>query len=135
MARRRPQPAATREEILECVRQECPECGGPLWNKYDNYRSIRTLQGIVRLRLKVRRCQNPKCEKFRCAYRPEQEGKWALPQYEFGLDVMALAGAWRYQEHRSVPQIHQQLQQQGVCISQRSVSNLLERYDELVTIS
>lgn len=48
---------------------------------------------------------------------------------------MALAGAWRYQEHRSVPQIHQQLQQRGVCISQRSVSHLLDRYEELVTIS
>jgi len=40
----------------------------------------------------------------------------ALPQYEFGLDVMALAGAWRYQEHRSVPQIHQQLQQRGFAL-------------------
>jgi len=48
---------------------------------------------------------------------------------------MALIGAWRYQEHRSVPQIYQQLQQRGVCISQRSVSNLLERYDELLAIS
>jgi len=36
---------------------ECPECGGPLWNKYDNYRSIRTLQGVVRFWLKVQRCQ------------------------------------------------------------------------------
>ena len=135
MSRRRPQPAAIREEVLECVRQDCPECGGSLWNKYDNYRSIRTLNGVVRLRLKVRRCQNPNCKQFRCAYRPEQEGKWALPQYEFGLDVMALVGAWRYQEHRSVPQICQQLQQRGVCISQRSVSNLLERYDELLAIS
>jgi hypothetical protein len=39
----------------------------------------------------------------------EAEGKWALPQHEFGLDVMALAGALRYLEHRSVPEIHQQL--------------------------
>ena len=54
------------------------------------------------------------------AYRPESEGKWALPQHEFGLDVIALCGAWRYQEHRSVPQIHQQLQQRGLCVSQRS---------------
>lgn len=38
-------------------------------------------------------------------------------------------------EHRSVPQIHQQLQQRGVCISQRSVSELLARYDELLAVS
>jgi hypothetical protein len=66
--------------------------------------------------------------------RPEAEGKWALPQHEFGLDVMALAGALRYREHRSVPEIHHQLQQRGICVGQRSVSHLLERYDELLAL-
>lgn len=37
-------------------------------------------------------------------------------------------------EQRSVPQIHQQLQQRGLCISQRSVSYLLWRYEELLTL-
>jgi hypothetical protein len=105
-----------------------------MWNEYDNYRTVRTLEEVVRLRLKIRRCQNGKCERFHQAYRPESEGKWALPQHEFGLDVIALCGGLRYQEHRSVPQIHQQLQQRGLCVSQRSVSNLLERYDELLAL-
>lgn len=69
---------------------------------------------------------------FQKAYRPEQESRWALPQHEFGLDVIALVGAVRYQEHRSVPEIHKFLQQRGLGISQRSVSHLLDRYDELV---
>ena len=30
------------------------------------------------------------------AYRPEQENQWALPQHEFGLDVIVLVGAVRY---------------------------------------
>ncbi len=47
-----------------------------------------------------------------------QEGNWALPQQEFGLDVIALVGALRYQEHRSIPQIHQQLRNQGVEVSE-----------------
>jgi hypothetical protein len=67
--------------------------------------------------------------------RPEAESQWALPQHEFGLEVMALAGALRYQEHRSVPEMHEQLQQQGICIGQRSVSYLLERDDELLALS
>jgi len=58
-------------------------------NKYDNYRTVRTLAGVVRLRLKIRRCYNCECERFGCAYRPEAEGKWALLQYEFGFDVIA----------------------------------------------
>lgn len=125
MARTRPQPEADREEVLECVRQDCPYCNKPMRNKYDNYRTVRTLAGVVRLRLKIRRCYNSRCEKFGCTYRPEAEGKWALPQYEFGLDVIALCGTLRYQQQRSVSQIHQQLQQRGLCVSQRSVSHLL----------
>ena len=135
MARNRPQPEADREEDLECVQQSCPHCNKLMWNKYDNYRTVRTLLGVVRLRLKIRRCYNSQCEKFGAVYRPEAEGKWALPQHEFGLDVVALVGALRYGEHRSVPEIHQQLQQKDICISQRSVSHLIERYEELLAIS
>ncbi len=47
---------------------------------------------------------------------------------------MPRASALRYQQQRSVPQIHQQLQQRGVCISQRNVSHLLLRYDELLAL-
>ncbi len=55
--------------------------------------------------------------------------------HEFGLDVIAYAGSLRYQEHRSVPQIHRALRQKGVSICQRSVSNILDRYDELLSVS
>jgi hypothetical protein len=105
-----------------------------MWNKYDNLRRVRTLKGVVQLRLKVRRCGTPECERFCQVYRPEAEGKWALPQHEFGLDVLALVGSLRYQEHRSVPQIHQILQSKGLSVSERTVSNLLARYDELVAL-
>lgn len=134
MVRRTPQPEATREEVLECVQQTCLWCGGWMWNKYDNIRRVRTLSGVVQLRLKVRRCATPECERFCQPYRPEGEGKWALPQHEFGLDVMALVGCLRYQEHRSVAQIHQTLNTRGVSVSERTVSNLLARYDELVSL-
>jgi hypothetical protein len=105
-----------------------------MWNKYDNFRRIRTLDGVVQLRLKVRRCATPECERFCRPYRPEAEGRWALPQHEFGLDVIALVGSLRYQEHRSVSQIHQVLEGKGVSVSERTVSNLLQRYDELVSL-
>ena len=85
-----------------------------MWNEYNNLRRVRTLKGVVQLLLKIRRCQNISCERYRIKYRPELEGSWALPQQEFGLDVIALVGALRYQEHRSIPQIHQQLRNRGV---------------------
>ena len=134
MARNQPQPEADREEVLECVQQNCPHCNKRMRNKYDNYRTVRTLAGVIRLRLKIRRCYNNECERVGYVLRPEAEGKWALPQHEFGLDVMALAGALRYGEHRSVPEIHHLLRLQGICVGQRSVSHLIERYDELLAL-
>jgi hypothetical protein len=67
-------------------------------------------------------------------FRPEAEGRIALPLHEFGLDVIALIGALRYQQHRSVPEMHQELLTRGLGICQRSVTNLLDRYDELVSV-
>jgi hypothetical protein len=55
----------------------------------------------------------------------------ALPHHEFGLDVLALVGRLRHAEHRSVPEIHQELTRRGIAIALRSVCNLLDRYDEL----
>jgi hypothetical protein len=51
------------------------------------------------------------------------------------MDVIALVGTLRYREHRSVPEIHRELDRRGVAVSQRSVTNLLDRYDELVAAS
>jgi hypothetical protein len=50
------------------------------------------------------------------------------------MDVIALIGTLRYQQHRSVPEIHQELLARGLHICQRTVTNLLDRYDELVSV-
>jgi hypothetical protein len=54
-----------------------------------------------------------------------------LPYHEFGLDVMTTVGRLRYAEHRSIPEIHRELTRRGVPLAQRTVTNLLDRYDEL----
>jgi hypothetical protein len=135
MSRTNCRPLPTREETLECVRRECPECGQPMWMDYGNRRTVTTLAEVVCLRLKVRRCKMPECVRYHRPYRPEAEGRWALPGHEFGLDIIAQIGTWRYREHRTVLEIHAGLQECKVQISQRSVTNLLGRYDELVTLS
>jgi hypothetical protein len=94
-----------------------------------------TLDGLVRLRLQVRSCRNPDCSRRRLCLRPEREGRFALPQHEFGLDVVALVGVLRHAQHRSLPEIHAELVRRGVPICLRSVGNLLDRYDELLALS
>ena len=100
--------------------------------RYENRRTLVTLSGAVRVRLKIRRCEQAGCVRHHRPYRPEEEGAIALPQHEFGLDVVALVGALRYREHRSVPEIHAALRGREVEIAERSVTKLLDRYDELL---
>jgi hypothetical protein len=132
MARTSARPRPDRAQVLETVYRSCPACGGRLRYRYDNRHTVATLTGLVRLQLQIRRCENPACARHRRPYRPEGEGAIVLPQHEFGLDVIALVGTLRYREHRSVPEIHRSLRERGVAIAERTVTHLLDRYDELV---
>jgi hypothetical protein len=106
-----------------------------MWAAYHNYRTITTLEDVVHLTLQIRRCLNRACPPCHRPYRPEEEGRFALPKHEFGLDVIAYVGTLRYAQHRSLPEIHQHLRSRGVAVAPRTVMHLLERYDELLTLS
>src|SRR5512132_1007859 len=135
MARRSARAWPDREHVLVPERTSCPACDGFMRVRYENRRRLETLSGSVRLRLKVRRCEREGCPRHLTPYRPEAEGAIALPQHEFGLDVIALVGALRHREHRSIPEIHAALRGRGVEVCERSVTNLLDRYDELLAVS
>src|ERR671932_333187 len=124
MARRTKRLPVTRTVTLEPISRVCASCGGLLWAGYDTSRTITTLDDVCRLTLRIRRCPNPACPCHRRPVRPEEEGAWALPHGEFGLDIIALIGALRYREHRSIPEIHQALQQRQVAIAPRNVTYL-----------
>lgn len=106
-----------------------------MWVAYHTQRTVTTLRGMCCLTLCVRRCRNQHCSRYHCPYRPEEEGRWALPHGEFGLDVIALVGCLRYTSHQSIPEIHQALCDRGVQIAERTVTHLLQRYEELVALS
>src|SRR5438105_12036105 len=135
MPRRNVRPLPDRTLELPAHTRVCPSCGGALWSANKAQRTVTTLQGLIRLRLQVRSCRNPGCPRRGACLRPEQEGQFALPQHEFGLDVIATVGRLRHAEHRSVPEIHAALTRRGVPICARSVGNLLDRYDELRALS
>jgi hypothetical protein len=134
MARKYCRPVATDQRYLAPVSRRCWSCGGPLWMAYHATRTVATLDGLCQFRLAVRRCVHPACALYHQPYRPEEEGSVALPKGEFGLDVIAAIGTLRYAEHRSVPEIHRTLRARGVDIAERTVTYLLERYEELVAL-
>src|SRR5262245_64477253 len=135
MARTTPRPPPTATRTLQPLGRHCPLCGETMWAAYHNYRTITTLEDIVHLTLPIRRCLNRACPQFHHPYRPEEEGRLALPKHEFGLDVMAYVGTLRYAQHRSLPELHEHLRSRGVAIAPRTVMHLLERYDERLTLS
>lgn len=134
MSRRASRPVAREELRLEPQKTTCVECGQEMWVAYHAHRKIMTLEGLRGLTLQVRRCRNRECSRYKCAYRPEEEGRWALPHGECGLDVIALVGTLRYKEHRSIKEIHEHLKQRGVQVCERTVEHALHRYEELVTV-
>jgi hypothetical protein len=135
MPRRNARPQPDRTVDLAVHTRACPTCSRILWAANKPRRTVVTLRGLVRLRLQVRSCRNPDCPRYGACLRPEQEGRFALPQHEFGLDVIALVGVLRHAEHRSLPEVHAELVRRGVPICARSVGNLLDRYDELLALS
>ncbi|GHO84133.1 hypothetical protein KSZ_21390 [Dictyobacter formicarum] len=117
-------------QTLEPLSTTCLTCGKAAHIAYHTQRTVTTLTGRHRLHLAVRRC----APRYHRPYRPEAEGAWALPHGEYGLDVIALAGLLRYQHHQSLAEIHQSLHERGLLIGERTVLNLLARYEELVTL-
>jgi hypothetical protein len=134
MARRTCRPTPTIHRTLVPLHDRCLVCEQTLWVAYHNRRVVTTLDGVTHLTLKIRRCRNHACPRFRRPYRPEAEGAIALPKGEFGLDVIAFVGQRRFRRHESIPEIHHALQQRGVMIAERTVTHLLERYEELVAL-
>jgi hypothetical protein len=134
MKGRTARPEATHALTLTPLKEQCEQCGQPLWVGYHGHRTVTRLDGLWKLTIVVRRCIQPDCPRYHVAYRPEEEGSWALPHGEFGLEVIALIGRWRFREHRSVPEMHRLLLARGVSITERSVTHLMQRYEELVTL-
>ena len=134
MSRKHPRPAPQAEHHLVTCHHQCWICGKPMWVAYTKRRKLMTLDGLLRLQLPVRRCGNPACPRYHRPYRPEAEGSYALPHGEFGLDVIALVGSLRFAQHRSVPEIQDELTRHGVSICERSVTEQLYRYEELLAL-
>ena len=123
-------------QILEPLSPTCLMCGKAAHIAYHAQRTVTTL--TYRTTSSASGC-TPMSVFRMSALSPAlsagiAEGAWALPHGEYGLDVIALVGFLRYQRHQSLPEIHRSLHERGLPIGERTVLNLLARYEELVTL-
>lgn len=132
MAREQARPPATQQVTLSLLETTCRACGSRMRMGQQSHRTVTTLQGVTRLTLKGYRCRNEACPRFPQPTRPEEEGRWALPHGECGLDVIALVGRLRSQHQRSIPQIHEEWLSRGLRVAQRTVTDQRYREEELV---
>jgi hypothetical protein len=95
MPRRSARPQPDRTVDLPTHTRACPVCAGPLWSAATAQRTVVTLEGLLRLHMQIRSCRNSGCPRHKVCLRPEPEGRFALPQHEFGRDVIALVGTLR----------------------------------------
>jgi hypothetical protein len=135
MARTTPRPTPTVPQTLLPMAHHCPCCGAPMWAASHNDRTRTTLEAVLRLPLQRRRGLNGNCPQLRTPYRPEAEGRLALPTHACGLDVLACVGPPRSAQHRSIPAIPHALVDQGVAVAQRTVTTLLERYEAWLSLT
>lgn len=115
--------------------EHCLYCGGelershPVWSK-----TIIVLGEIAQVTNWGYRCVNrdTMCPKPKQVYRSALADGFALKGYNYGLDVIVFVGQQRFDEHRTVGEIHQALHEQGVPISERRVTDYIGDYEVLL---
>lgn len=125
-------PPISRSLKLPVQMKDCPTCGAPMWSIASTIRTVVRMDAVTRLRLQIKACHNPGCERYKGRVRPEQEGRIAITQNEFGMDVLALVGELRHVRGLSGPKIYTEMISRGVPVCLCSASNLIKRHDEMI---
>src|SRR3954469_20282642 len=130
MSRLSMRPSPSRWETLETATRCCPACGGRLSCHYTNRRAVVTGCSACGSRSAAASTAAAPGSTVRFDRKPKAPS--CCRSKSFGLDLIALVGRLCYVTRARVPEIYAELVRRGVMISERSVTNLLDRYDELV---
>ena len=113
----------------------CLYCNGelershPVWSK-----TIISFGVIARVTNWGYRCVNREtgCLKPNHVYRSATADGLALKGYNFGLDVVVFVGQRHFEDHQTVGEIHQALQDEKIPISERRVTDYVGDYEVLL---
>jgi len=113
----------------------CLYCNGelershPVWSK-----TIISFGEIARVTNWGYRCVNREtgCLKPNHVYRSATADGLALKGYNFGLDVVVFVGQRHFEDHQTVGEIHQALQDEKIPISERRVTDYVGDYEVLL---
>lgn len=121
--------SGAKELILTAPQTACASCGGPVWVRHWRERWLQRLDALLHVVLKEKQCIASACPGARWWYRAPEEGRLALKDHEFGLDVVLFAGEQYLWENVSIPRLHKILAgERNVPICERSIGNLVDDY-------
>ena len=132
MSRLKLDESKVREFVLDREDRVCPECGRKMHVRCRRQRNIQTLQGPLRLNVKLVQCRQECCQQ-RKLFSPEQEQQYAMPRWGIGWDVFCWIGQRRFSRHWSVPQIRHELSDSyDLPLSDDALEDHLASYQHLV---
>jgi hypothetical protein len=120
--------------------KNCPACGMKLKRHMTvSKKTIITLNGVVYATHIGYSCPNEKCMERRKVHRSAVADALALPNFIFGMDIVALVGYLRLSKHYTVDEVHREINEKikpyNVQMSRRNVMYLFEAYCALLKSS
>lgn len=110
----------------------CPACGTKMRIRCERRRNIHTLEGPVRLIVKLLHCPNEECDTVKM-FAPDKEAEYAMPRWGIGWDVFCWMGQRRFSRHWSVPQIrHELADSYEIRLSDDAIEDHLAGYQNMV---
>ena len=130
---RPPRPrAAAHDERSAPLKESCQQCGQLLWVGYHAHRTVTKLDGRWRVDDCGASLYPAEVPALPCGLPSRSRGRLGTATRRiWPCRVIALIGHWRFREHRSVPERHRARLSRGVSITERSVTNLMQRYPRI----
>jgi hypothetical protein len=108
---------------------QCPHCQHPVRRVHAVWRKhIITLSDVLYVVSVGAVCPNRHCPHPRVVYRSAAAEALSLPNFSYGLDVIAHIGQLRLDEHGTRAEIHGRLRERSLPICEREVQYLYETY-------
>jgi len=112
----------------------CPICADKLIKKYNTAKkTVITLKEKMECGERVLKCRNSKCKGSLMSFHSAEFKALTLEDMTFGIDVVALEGELRFEEHKTIEEIVNNLKGQGVNTNGATVSKHLDRYLALIS--
>ena len=121
-----------KEVILIRKDRGCPSCGAKMQIRGERRRTIHTLEGPIRMIVKLLGCPNEECDTVKM-FAPDEEAEYAMPRWGIGWDIFCWMGQRRFSRHWSVPQIrHELADSYEIPLSDDAIEDHLASYQNMV---